>query len=67
MSLARSASIDELIVSTTDEMVELTNGCICCSINDELLQTVYKVSSALSHRTISWLRPPGLPIPRLWR
>ena len=33
----------ELIVSTTDEMVELTNGCICCSINDELLQTVYKV------------------------
>ena len=33
----------ELIVKTTDEMVELTNGCICCSINDELLQTVYKV------------------------
>ena len=24
-------------------MVELTNGCICCSINDELLNTVYKV------------------------
>ena len=33
----------ELIVKTNDEMVELTNGCICCSINDELLQTVYKV------------------------
>lgn len=33
----------ELIVTTTDEMVELTNGCICCSINDELLNTVYKV------------------------
>ena len=33
----------ELIVQTNDEMVELTNGCICCSINDELLQTVYKV------------------------
>ena len=33
----------ELIVKTTDEMVELTNGCICCSINDELLNTVYKV------------------------
>ena len=28
----------ELIVKTNDEMVELTNGCICCSINDELLQ-----------------------------
>ena len=24
-------------------MVELTNGCISCSINDELLNTVYKV------------------------
>ena len=33
----------ELIVKTNDEMVELTNGCICCSINDELLNTVYKV------------------------
>ena len=31
---------NELIVSTGEEMVELSNGCICCSINDELMQTV---------------------------
>ena len=34
---------NELIISTGDDMVELTNGCICCTINDELLNTIYKV------------------------
>ena len=34
---------NELIVSTGEEMVELSNGCICCSINDELMQTVERV------------------------
>ncbi len=34
---------NELIVKTGEDMVELSNGCICCTINDELLQTVYKV------------------------
>ena len=24
-------------------MVELSNGCICCSINDELLDAVYRI------------------------
>ncbi len=34
---------NELIVSTGEEMVELSNGCICCSINDELMQTVERL------------------------
>ena len=34
---------NELIINSSDNTVELNNGCICCSINDELLQTVYKV------------------------
>ncbi|NDE38263.1 MAG: GTP-binding protein [Synechococcaceae bacterium WBA_2_066] len=34
---------NELIINSCDNTVELNNGCICCSINDELLQTVYKV------------------------
>ena len=34
---------NELIVSTGEELVELSNGCICCSINDELMQTVERV------------------------
>ena len=32
---------NDLIVSTGDEMVELSNGCICCSINEDLKAAVY--------------------------
>ena len=31
---------NDLIVATDDDTVELSNGCICCSINDELLGAV---------------------------
>ncbi|MCP9787286.1 CobW family GTP-binding protein [Cyanobium sp. N5-Cardenillas] len=34
---------NELIVATGDDMVELSNGCNCCSINGELLEAVYRV------------------------
>jgi G3E family GTPase len=34
---------NELIVSTEDNMVTLNNGCICCTINDDLLDAVYQV------------------------
>lgn len=34
---------NELIVSTEDNMVALNNGCICCTINDDLLNAVYQV------------------------
>lgn len=34
---------NELIVSTDENMVELSNGCICCTINNDLLEAVYKV------------------------
>lgn len=35
---------NELIVSTTDKnMVELNNGCICCTINDDLINAVYNI------------------------
>ena len=34
---------NELIVATDDNMVELSNGCICCTINSDLLNAVYKV------------------------
>jgi G3E family GTPase len=33
----------ELVVATSDQMVELSNGCICCSINGELQQAVQRV------------------------
>ncbi|OCQ98327.1 cobalamin biosynthesis protein CobW [Nostoc sp. MBR 210] len=36
---------NELIIATDDNnnMVELSNGCICCTINNDLVDAVYKV------------------------
>ena len=34
---------NELIVKTREDIIEMTNGCICCSINGELLDTIDKV------------------------
>ncbi|MGK7913416.1 MAG: GTP-binding protein [Synechococcus sp.] len=33
----------QLLVSTEEDMVELSNGCICCTINDGLVDAVYRV------------------------
>ena len=34
---------NELIIATEDNMVELNNGCVCCTINNDLVEAVYKV------------------------
>ena len=34
---------NDLIVTTSEDMVELNNGCICCSINGELLEAVENI------------------------
>jgi G3E family GTPase len=34
---------NELIVSTDENMVELNNGCICCTINEDLVNAVHKI------------------------
>jgi G3E family GTPase len=34
---------NELIVETGEDMVELNNGCICCTINEDLVNAVHKV------------------------
>ncbi|MBW4642355.1 MAG: GTP-binding protein [Goleter apudmare HA4340-LM2] len=33
----------QLLVSLDEDMVELSNGCICCTINDSLVDAVYRV------------------------
>lgn len=33
----------QLLVSTEDDVVELSNGCICCTINEGLVDAVYRV------------------------
>ena len=34
---------NELIVKTEEEMIELNNGCICCSINGELVEAIERL------------------------
>ena len=34
---------NELIVTTDDNMVELNNGCVCCTINEDLVDAIYQV------------------------
>lgn len=34
---------NELIISNDDDIVELNNGCICCTINEDLVKTVHKI------------------------
>lgn len=34
---------NDLVVITGEEMVELSNGCICCSINGELMEAVERI------------------------
>ncbi len=34
---------NELLITTGDDMVELSNGCVCCTINSDLINAVNKV------------------------
>ncbi len=34
---------NELIIKTEEEMIELSNGCVCCSINGELVGAIEKL------------------------
>ena len=34
---------NDLIIEASEDMIELNNGCICCTINGELLKTVSKI------------------------
>lgn len=34
---------NELVIASDENMVELSNGCVCCTINEDLVEAVYKV------------------------
>jgi len=44
---------NDLIVETSQDMIELNNGCICCTINDELHTTVNKL--LVKNKNINYL------------
>jgi G3E family GTPase len=33
----------QLLVSIDEDMIELSNGCICCTINSDLIEAVYRI------------------------
>lgn len=39
----------QMLVSNDEDMVELSNGCICCTINDGLVDAVYRVLEREDH------------------
>lgn len=43
MNLGISIIDSQLLVSVDEDMVQLSNGCICCTINDGLVDAVYNV------------------------
>ena len=52
----------ELVVTSDEEIIEMSNGCICCvtSVRTDLLDVMRKLSTA---STTSSSRPAGWPTP----
>jgi len=40
-------------LSVDEDMVQLSNGCICCTINDNLVEAVFNILSGKS-QWITW-------------
>lgn len=54
---------NELIISTDEDMVELSNGCICCTINNELADAVYRVLERQQHLDYLVVETTGIADP----
>jgi G3E family GTPase len=39
----------QLLIAVEEDMIELTNGCICCTINGNLAEAVYRILERSSH------------------
>lgn len=57
---------NELIVTTEDNMVELSNGCVCCTINEDLVMRCIKSLIGVTKLIISSLKQRGWQIHYLW-
>ncbi len=54
---------NELIVKTKEEMIELTNGCICCTINGELIQAIERLINTNNNLDYIVIETTGLADP----
>ncbi|KAB8335664.1 GTP-binding protein [Scytonema tolypothrichoides VB-61278] len=53
----------QLLVSMDKDMVELSNGCICCTINDGLVDAVYRVLEREEHIDYMVIETTGVADP----
>ncbi|MEG3641569.1 CobW family GTP-binding protein [Magnetococcus sp. PR-3] len=53
----------DLIVQTDEELFELTNGCLCCSIRGDLLRTLERLIPRLAHIDHILIETTGLATP----
>ncbi len=54
---------NDLIIEGSEDMIELNNGCICCTINGELLNTVSKVLERVENIDYLIVETTGLADP----
>ena len=54
---------NELIIKTEEEMIELSNGCICCSINGELVEAIEKLINVNNKLDYTIIETTGLADP----
>ena len=54
---------NELIVKTEEAMIELSNGCICCSINGELVEAIENLINNNKHLDYIIIETTGLADP----
>jgi hypothetical protein len=58
---------NDLIVESDEEIYEMNNGCVCCTVRGDLMRVVEGLMRNRGASTPSWWRRPGSPIPRRWR
>jgi hypothetical protein len=58
---------NDLIVESDEEIYEMNNGCVCCTVRGDLVRVVEGLMRGRAASTPSSSRRPGWPIPRPWR
>jgi G3E family GTPase len=51
----------ELVVGVEDDVVSLANGCVCCTIRDDLVETVLRVIDRQEAPSTSYWKQAGSP------